>query len=73
MMRSGMIHAPRRKSEVYYYFYHAINPARPVRRPPRAASSRLSSSCGWTEEFLSVQDPRLELPTCVILKNPVLR
>jgi hypothetical protein len=37
---------------------------RPVRRPPRAASSRPSGSCGWTEEFLSVQDPRLELPTC---------
>ena len=39
-------------------------PARPVRRPPRAASSRLSGSCGWTEELLSDQDPRLELPTC---------
>ena len=32
--------------------------------PPRAASSRPSGSCGWTEEFLSVQDPRLELPSC---------
>ena len=41
-----------------------LDPARPVRRPPRAASSRPSGSCGWTEEFLSVQDPRLELPTC---------
>src|SRR5258705_6973006 len=40
------------------------HPARPVRRPPRAASSRPSGSCGWTEEFLSVQDPRLELPSC---------
>jgi len=40
-------------------------PARPVRRPPRAASSRPSGSCGWTEELLSVQNPRLELPTCI--------
>src|SRR6267142_3824924 len=44
-------------------------PARPVRRPPRAASSMPSGSCGWTEEFLSVQDPRLELPSCRSVKG----
>ena len=49
-----------RKSEVQV----VMAPARLVPRPPRAASSRLSSNCGWTEDFLADPDPRLELPTC---------
>src|SRR5204863_4594832 len=52
-------------SKIEPFLRREASPARPVRRPPRAVSSRPHlAAAGGQKTPLSDEDPQLEFPTC---------